>query len=1308
MERITKLAWHHPAPMSQSLDTQQAILFLAANPDGLRHVGQELREIKEGLQRSKGRNRFRLTPCLDVRPRDIQRALLDDPPHIVHFAGRGVGAEGLVFEDEVGNVKLVDGAALAGLFSLFTDEIQCVVLNGCYSQVQSEAIAQHIKYVIAIRDEISNEAALEFAIGFYDALGAGRPLEFAHRSGCSAIQMQGLAEHLAPILVQKSKPIRISELGESEIERSGRLWQVPELPPNFLSRGELQSLKTQVLSASQPVVMTGGAQRVGVQGMGGIGKSVLAAALAREPEVQAAFPDGIFWVTVGIEPLLVTQQAELAEALSGEKPAFNEVKQGKECLGQLLANRTCLLILDDVWQLEHADAFNALGPRSRLLMTTRDGELITGLGAVPYRLDVLSHEQSLHLLATWAGVAVTDLPAAAKAVADECGNLPLALSLCGAMARDLTPWEDLLDALRETDLEFIEKQFAHYPYPNVFKSLQISLEFLSRTNPIAAERYRELAVFPADELLPEATVLQFWQYRGDLKPRVARQLLTTLASKGLLRLDGEAPNRSVSLHDLQQDYLRAQQTDRQSLHGHLLAAYQQACLQGWHQGPNDGYFFEHLAYHLVEAGQQTQLQALLFDFRWIEAKLTATDINALLADYEWLPEDTELRLVQGALRLSAHVLSRDKRQLQSQLQGRLLGQSASQLQTLVQQTTQPQPFPWLRCLVPSLEPPGGPLLRTLSSHTSHVTGVAVSPDGRYVLSASWDTTVKVWELSSSQEVRTLKGHTSHVTGVAVSPDGRYVLSASRDHTVKVWELSSGQEVRTLRGHTDSVDGVAVSPDGRYVLSASRDHTVKVWELSSGAEVRTLSGHTHYVAGVAVSPDGYYVLSASHDQTVKVWELSSGKELRTLSGHTNSVTGVAVSPDGRYVLSASRDHTVKVWELSSGAEVRTLGHTDSVQGIAVSPDGRYVLSALDDDTVKVWELSSGKELCTLSGHTDSVRGVAVSPDGHYALSASWDTTVKVWELSSGKELRTLSGHANSVNGVAVSPDGCYVLSASHDQTVKVWELSSGAEVRTLSGHTHYVDGVAISPNGRYILSASSDATVKVWELSSGAEVRTLGHTNSVRGVAVSPDGRYVLSTLDDTTVKVWELSSGREVRTLSGHTASVRGVAVSPDGRYVVSASEDDTVKIWELSSGAELRTLRGHTNSVDGVAISLDGRYVLSASWDHTVKVWELSSGQELRTLRGHTNSVNGVAVSPDGRYVLSASWDHTVKAWELSSGQEVASFTGNGGLGCCAVAPDGVTFVVGESGGQIHFLRLEGLEAEMGDRNHRILPFPQ
>jgi hypothetical protein len=178
------------------------ILILAANPKNTPplRLDEELRDIEEGLRRAQKRDQFSLEQKLAVRPRDIQRALLDIKPQIIHFSGHGKGEEGLVFEDEIGQSKLVSGVALAGLFKLFADRIECVVLNGCYSEEQAKAIAQHINYVIGMSQAIGDKAAIEFAVGFYDALGAGYPIEFAYKLGCSAILMHGIQEHLTPIL----------------------------------------------------------------------------------------------------------------------------------------------------------------------------------------------------------------------------------------------------------------------------------------------------------------------------------------------------------------------------------------------------------------------------------------------------------------------------------------------------------------------------------------------------------------------------------------------------------------------------------------------------------------------------------------------------------------------------------------------------------------------------------------------------------------------------------------------------------------------------------------------------------------------------------------------------------------------------------------------------------------------------------------------------------------------------------------------------------------------------------------------------
>ena len=153
---------------------------------------QELRDIGEGLKRAQHRDQFQLEQRMAVRPRDIQRAMLDLNPQMIHFSGHGAGDEGLAFEDESGNTKFVNGEAITDLFSLFADQLSCVVLNGCYTEVQAKEIAQHIPYVIGMNKAIGDKAAIAFAIGFYDALGAGRDVEFAFKLGCAAIRMEGI------------------------------------------------------------------------------------------------------------------------------------------------------------------------------------------------------------------------------------------------------------------------------------------------------------------------------------------------------------------------------------------------------------------------------------------------------------------------------------------------------------------------------------------------------------------------------------------------------------------------------------------------------------------------------------------------------------------------------------------------------------------------------------------------------------------------------------------------------------------------------------------------------------------------------------------------------------------------------------------------------------------------------------------------------------------------------------------------------------------------------------------------------------
>lgn len=195
-------------PSDKEQDTTMiSILFLAADPtDAVRlRLGEESREIQEKLQLARLRTRFKLEQRMSARPADISQALLDVQPQIVHFSGHGASAGALCFENQIGQTHLVHPDALAALFEQFAHQVNCVLLNACYSETQAKAIAEHIEYVIGMNQAIADKAAIAFAIGFYQALGAGRGIEDAYKLGCVQIRLQGIPEYLTPVLIKKGQ-----------------------------------------------------------------------------------------------------------------------------------------------------------------------------------------------------------------------------------------------------------------------------------------------------------------------------------------------------------------------------------------------------------------------------------------------------------------------------------------------------------------------------------------------------------------------------------------------------------------------------------------------------------------------------------------------------------------------------------------------------------------------------------------------------------------------------------------------------------------------------------------------------------------------------------------------------------------------------------------------------------------------------------------------------------------------------------------------------------------------------------------------
>ena len=611
-------------------------------------------------------------------------------------------------------------------------------------------------------------------------------------------------------------------------------------------------------------------------------------------------------------------------------------------------------------------------------------------------------------------------------------------------------------------------------------------------------------------------------------------------------------------------------------------------------------------------------------------------------------------------------------------------------------------------------------VKTLTVHSAGISSVAFSPDGRRMVTGSWDHTAKIWDAATSKELLTIEGHLDGVNCVAFSPDGQRIVTGSgdvfmttADHTAKVWDATSGKQLLTLKGHSGGIRSVAFSPDGRRIVTGSSDRTAKVWDAATGQELLRLIGHTDEVASVAFSSDGRRIVTGSgpslpsFDCTAKVWETATGKQLLTLKGHAGGVFAVAFAADGRRIVTGSHDHTAKVWDAASGKELLTLkGHNGAVLSAAFSPDSQRIVTGSEDQTAKVWDASNGEELFTLKGHAAQINSLvfsangeqivtvsgdwrskvdhtvkvwdaagskevvilkgdsdtldcsAFSPDGRRVVTGGLDGTPRVWNTASGKELLIIKADSSNNDSVAFSPDGLRIVTGNRDKTAKVWDAVTGKEMLTLKGHSDAVSSVGYSQDGQRIVTGSRDGSAKVWDAGTGRELRSLKvHSGWVFSVAFSSDGQRIVTGGMDKLAKIWETATGKELLALRGHNERIYSVAYSPDGQRIVTGSGDGTAKVWDAASGRDLLTLTGHKDQVWCVGFSPDGRRMITGSPDRTAKVWEAASGKELLTLKGHNAEIHSVGFSPDGQRIVTASWDKTARVWERATVQEVAGW---------------------------------------------------
>ena len=326
------------------------------------------------------------------------------------------------------------------------------------------------------------------------------------------------------------------------------------------------------------------------------------------------------------------------------------------------------------------------------------------------------------------------------------------------------------------------------------------------------------------------------------------------------------------------------------------------------------------------------------------------------------------------------------------------------------------------------------------------------------------------------------GHMAKIKGIASTADGRQLVSASDDKTIRVWDSASGKTVRAIRGesapgHAGKVFAMALSPDGKLLAEGGymapfngENHievgTIRLYEFASGKLVALLMGHTAVVNGLAFSPDGSKLISGQGGQNAFaiIWDtglragsfVAEPKLLHRLEGHKDDIYAVGFSPDGSRAVTGSYDHDLRLWRVTDGKQIAHMtGHGDKVQSLAVAPDGTIATSDWSGE-IRLRDSGSGggaserdgRFLRVLARQRTGVGSLSFSPDGKLLLSSCWRDcnsvfADKVYDAASGKEIATYTGHDNIVLATAFSPDGRWAATGGGaNEEIHLWDPHSG--------------------------------------------------------------------------------------------------------------------------------------------------------------------------------------------------------------------------------------------------------------------------
>ncbi|MBX3015824.1 MAG: AAA family ATPase [Caldilineaceae bacterium] len=506
----------------------------------------------------------------------------------------------------------------------------------------------------------------------------------------------------------------------------------------------------------------------------------------------------------------------------------------------------------------------------------------------------------------------------------------------------------------------------------------------------------------------------------------------------------------------------------------------------------------------------------------------------------------------------------------------------------------------------------GQLLQALA-HPDPVAVIAWSPTHQLLVSGDLAGVLRCWALQEASAVgtcvQTLREHTTWVDGLAFTPNGLLLASASYDGTVKLWDLvpplhnqaSAEPKVwlrlqETLTTQLAWAHRLSWSADGRLLASCSFDRIIWLWDREARHYRVPLQGHLAVVYDIAMTPDSTRLFSCSEDGSLRIWDLTNGQCMHVMTGYTGALYDVDWNPsESHQVASVGTDASVTLYAvMTSAAATDRLqppaqvlrGHTNSVFGVSWSPNGRWIASSELDNAIRLWDTKAPGGVLVLQHTADPTNlfyGITWSPDSQRLASGTAKHGIIVWDIQRQQPLWQGAPPLNKIRQVAWHPTVDLIAGGGEDGIVYLWDAATGAIVNQLRGHESMITRLVWNPAGTLLAASASGnehGELSVWDIASGTlNGAFIDHPGPVNGVAwgwaaMPGEALPLISGGGDGLLRWWDVAAGRCLRWQAAHEGAVQALRRSPDGKQVATCGDDGTIKIWELQSGELRQTLR--------------------------------------------------------------------------------------------------------------------------------------